>query len=123
MAASKLKSAETILRSFLRIPLLLIEVTRSAHEVNYVKWRSMKQLSVKTAARNKYCNIFPLKFQTKFHYFSLVKNNKVLIALCNVTVRVINGFQVTCPIIRTCSRHTLNDLFKSAFNYTNFTYS
>jgi hypothetical protein len=46
---------------------------------------------------------------------SLVKNNNVLIGLGNMTVRVKNGFQVTCPIIMTCFRHILNDLFKSEF--------
>jgi hypothetical protein len=85
----------------------------------------MKQQSVKTAARNKSCKIFPSKFATKCHYLylillSLVKNNNVLIGLGNVTERVKNGFQVTCPIIVTRFRHILNDLFKSAFNYMKF---
>jgi len=39
MAANTQKSAQTIFRSCLHIPLLLTEFTRSAHEVNYVKER------------------------------------------------------------------------------------
>ena len=39
MAAKSQKSAETILRRFLHIPLLPTKVTRSTYEVNYVKQR------------------------------------------------------------------------------------